>query len=151
MADIIRKATERDLSRIAEILVFSKRINYRSIFHNDDYSFGELQVANVMRAYEAHPDRLEKVWVYDDGLVKGLIQIGGKEIETLYVEPFFTSDGIGAQLMQFAISRFDADTLWVLEKNPRAQKFYQKHGFTFTGEKTHEPETPEYLLRMSRG
>ena len=35
----IRKAELKDLSRIAEILVFAKRIKYRSIFNNDDYSF----------------------------------------------------------------------------------------------------------------
>ncbi|WP_416326285.1 hypothetical protein [[Eubacterium] hominis] len=38
----IRKAKQEDISRIAEILVFTKRLNYRSIFHNDHYSFGEL-------------------------------------------------------------------------------------------------------------
>lgn len=88
-----------------------------------------------MREYEAHPDRLEKAWAYGDGLVKGLIQICGKEIEALCAEPFFTFAGIGAQLMQFAINRFEANPLWVLEKDSRAQKFHQKHGFTFTGEK----------------
>ena len=47
--EIIRKAEAKDLCRIAEILVFSKRLNYRPIFHNDEYSFGELQVVNVMK------------------------------------------------------------------------------------------------------
>ena len=41
---MIRKATPEDLSRIAEILVFVKRIKFRPIFQDDDYSFGELQV-----------------------------------------------------------------------------------------------------------
>ena len=35
----IRKAGVEDASRIAEILVFSKRKNYRSIFNNDIGSF----------------------------------------------------------------------------------------------------------------
>ena len=47
----IRKATLKDLSRIAEILVFVKRLMYRSIFHNDDYSFNELQVTKVVEKY----------------------------------------------------------------------------------------------------
>ena len=37
---MIRKAEIRDVSRIAEILVFVKRIKFRPIFRNDDYSFG---------------------------------------------------------------------------------------------------------------
>ena len=43
--EMIRKATEEDLSRIAEIsFVFNNRINYFPIFkHMEEYSFGELQ------------------------------------------------------------------------------------------------------------
>lgn len=37
--NMIRKAKVEDISRIAEILVFVKRMDYRSIFNNDDYSF----------------------------------------------------------------------------------------------------------------
>lgn len=150
MSAVIRKADPTDLCRIAEILVFSKRINYRPIFHNDAYSFGELQVVNVMRKYETQPERLEKTWVYDEGFVKGLIQIGGQEIETLYVDPFFTSGGIGGQLLDFAVRQFGANTLWVLEKNAKARQFYQRHGFCPAGERILEPETPEYLLKMHR-
>lgn len=40
----IRKATLQDVSRIAEILIFTKRMNYRFIFRNDKVSFGEMQV-----------------------------------------------------------------------------------------------------------
>ena len=57
----IRKATEKDLSRIAEILVFVKRINFRPIFQDDDYSFGELQVLTVAEEYR-NPDILNHVW-----------------------------------------------------------------------------------------
>ena len=70
----IRKAQLGDISRIAEILVFVKRINYRPIFRNDSYSFGELQVLSVAEAY-ASPDILHHIWVYDDGIVKGMIHI----------------------------------------------------------------------------
>ena len=40
----IRKSTLQDVSRIAEILIFTKRMNYRFIFQNDRVSFGEMQV-----------------------------------------------------------------------------------------------------------
>ena len=55
---MIRKAEKKDLSRIAEILVFDKRMNYRSIFKNDDYSFHVLQVLDVAKEY-AQPEILE--------------------------------------------------------------------------------------------
>ncbi len=84
----IRKATRQDISRIAEILVFTKRMNYRSIFQNDFYSFGELQVLSVAEEYTAL-DILEHIWVYDDGIVKGMIHIENVEIRELYVDCFF--------------------------------------------------------------
>ena len=49
----IRRAAVQDLSRIAEILVFVKRISFRPIFQNDAYSFGELQVLSVAEEYGA--------------------------------------------------------------------------------------------------
>jgi len=69
---MIRKAVENDLSRIAEILVFDKRVKYRSIFHDDIYAFVTLQVLPVARQY-AEPDFLHPIWVWDDGIVKGMI------------------------------------------------------------------------------
>ena len=39
---MIRRATIEDASRIAEILIFTKRMNYRKIFQNDKVSFGEI-------------------------------------------------------------------------------------------------------------
>ena len=46
---MIRQATDRDLSRIAEILVFVKRMKFRPIFQDDEYSFNELQVLTVAK------------------------------------------------------------------------------------------------------
>ena len=52
---MIRKATIQDASRIAEILVFTKRVNYRSIFHDDKVSFGEMQVYPLAKQYLDEP------------------------------------------------------------------------------------------------
>ena len=52
----IRKSTLQDVSRIAEILIFTKRMNYRFIFQNDRVSFGEMQVLPLAQDYLAHPE-----------------------------------------------------------------------------------------------
>lgn len=57
---MIRQATVSDCSRIAEILVFVKRVNYRPIFQNDAYSFGELQVLTVAETI-ADPQTLARI------------------------------------------------------------------------------------------
>ena len=69
---MIRKATIQDSSRIAEILIFTKRVNYRSIFHDDKVSFGEMQVYPLTKQYMDDPSKLANIWVYDDEFVKGI-------------------------------------------------------------------------------
>lgn len=146
---MIRKAEIKDLSRIAEILVFVKRMNYRSIFHNDEFSFNNLQVLKVAEEYEK-PEILEHIWVYDDRFVKGMIHIEGKEIIELYVDFFFQNEGIGSALIEFAKQEFDADHLWVLERNVNAIRFYEAHGFHMTGTRKLEENSIEYLVKMER-
>lgn len=99
---MIRPAIPEDASRIAEILVFSKRTNYRSIFHNDAYSFGELQVLPLALELQRDTALLSEYWVYDDEFVKGLVRISGEEIVQCYVDVFFVGQGIGGALLDFA-------------------------------------------------
>lgn len=47
----IRQAEEKDVSRIAEILVYNNRVNFFPIFKDENYSFGELQVVSVANEY----------------------------------------------------------------------------------------------------
>ena len=147
---LIRKATIKDISRIAEILVFVKRMNYRVIFRNDAVSFGEIQVLPVAEQY-SKPEILNNIWVYEaEGIVKGLIRIVEKEVVELYVEHFFQGQGIGAELIEFAKKEHDVSFLWVLEKNTNAIRFYEAHGFHLTDNKKLEEGTPEYKVMMER-
>ena len=146
----IRKAEARDLSRIAEIFVFNNRINYYPIFGDAQYSFGELQVLSVIDSCFGKAEVLKNLYVFDDGLIKGFIQTDGTEIVKLYADPFFQSHGVGKALIEFAVSRFGANHLWVLEKNTRAIAFYGRHGFLPTGIRKFEEGTTEYLIELRR-
>ncbi len=146
---MIRKAEPKDISRIAEILVFTKRMKYRSIFHNDEYSFNGLQVVKVADEFK-DPEHLDKVWVYDDGIVKGMIHLEGKEIAELYVDYFFWKEGIGSKLIEFAKEKFDVKSVWTLEKNGDAIRFYEAHGFKLNGKRQLEEGTPEYIVMLER-
>lgn len=146
---MIRRAAVEDASRIAEILVFTKRMNYRKIFQNDKVSFGEIQVYPIAKAYIDNPEKLEGVWVYDDEFVKGMLHIAGDRIEELYVDHFFENRGIGGELIQFAIGK-NCRYLWVLEKNTDARRFYERYGFTVTGKKQFEEGTTEYIVELKR-
>ena len=147
---MIRHATIADASRIAEILIFAKRMNYRKIFQNDKVSFGEMQVYPLAKRYIDHSDELKGIWVYDDEFVKGVIHHDGKQIVELYVDSFFENQGIGSKLIRFAVEQLDCDFLWVLEKNIKAIRFYQRHGFVITEVKQYEEGTTEYIVKMQR-
>ena len=138
----IRKAASDDVSRIAEILVFSKRKNYRNIFHHDAGSFVDLQVYPLAKLYFDHPDLLDGVWGYDDEFVKVFISVDGPEIKELYVDPFFEGRGIGGKLLEYAISHHRCKALWVLDQNGRAKAFYNRHGVAETGEVREVREAP---------
>ena len=147
---MIRQATAADASRIAEILIFSKRMHYRQIFSNDKVSFGEMQVYPLAKGYLDDPRELDGIWVYEDEFVKGMIHISENQILELYVDSFFENRGIGSQLLQFATEKMHCDFLWVLEKNANALRFYQKHGFAVTDEKMPQEGTEEFIVKMVR-
>lgn len=131
----IRKAMIPDLSRVAEIYVFNNRINYFPIFKDAGFSFGKLQVVSLVDQYLKRKKILENIYVFDDGLIKGFIQIKGTEICQLFVEPFFQNEGIGGELIEFAIQEFQVDHVWALEKNIRAISFLSEAWVLYDGSK----------------
>ncbi len=146
----IRPAEKKDISRIAEILVYNNRVNFFPIFKDESYSFGEMQVLNVADEYLKNNTMLSHTYVYDDGIVRGLIYIEGKEIVKLYTDTFFQNRGIGAALIEFAVNEKQSEFLWALEKNVRAIAFYERNGFCLTDERKFEEGTTEYLVKMKR-
>ena len=144
---MIRKANDKDLTRIAEILIFNYRLYFYPIFQCDEYYFDELQVPSLMKEFESQIDSL---YVYDDGVVKGFIKIEGTYIARLFVEPVLQNASIGSKLLEYAVKEHHADHLWALEKNVKAIRFYNRHGFEATGEKKLEEDTTEYLILLKK-
>lgn len=146
---MIRKATMGDVGRIAEILVYNNRRNYYPIFKDIVYSFQEFNVLDMARQLEKDPDLLEQTFLFEDLVVKGFVTVREEEICKLYVDSFFQNEGIGRELIRFAVEDLHATHLWVLEKNTRALTFYRKHGFSPDGDKKLEEGTTEYLLHLT--
>ena len=143
----IRQAKINDLVRIAEIFVFNYRLNFYPIFQEDTFYFEELTVFNMV---ESFAKELDSIWVYDDGVVKGFIQIEKLEVKRLFVEPVLQGKAIGTELLEYGIAERDANHLWALEKNIKAIAFYKRHGFDTTNEKKYEEDTTEFLVRMEK-
>lgn len=123
--------------------MFGKRVAYRPIFNNDVVSFNELQVINLIEEYRSNPALVDNMLVYDDGIIKGVINRIFKddsvEIREFYIEPFFKGNGIGKELIWQVIleartSKKNKIFLWVIEDNLSARKFYENNGFIASGE-----------------
>lgn len=147
---MLRKAGNMDISRIAEILIFTKRTTYRLIFKNDNVSFNEMQVLKEIEKL-SQPSALDNIYVYDDGIVKATVKIediGEKtKVSEFFVDPFFQGEGIGTKILNTVIEKSKEVFLYVLDKNERAIRFYVKMGFKYTGEKEEFLNSGFYMLK----
>jgi ribosomal protein S18 acetylase RimI-like enzyme len=78
-------------------------------------------------------------------------QAGVAEMPTLYVHPDAWHRGYGRALCEEGLVRanerdFDLLTLWVLEFNTRAQRFYREYGFSPDGATKVVEGTPDELI-----
>lgn len=154
----IRPMTAGDASRVAEILIFAKRTAYRTIFRNDYVSFQEMNVLELALSYRDCAPMRNDVFVYDDGIVRGMLSIGRRcapgewLLQELYVDPFFQHQGVGRELMEYFLScasnaGCSQASLWVLEANAAARQFYESFGWHPTGERRLQPGTDQFLLK----
>lgn len=147
---MLRKAGNMDISRIAEILIFTKRTTYRPIFKNDNVSFNEMQVLKEIEKL-SQPSALDNIYVYDDGIVKATVKIedvGEKtKVSEFFVDPFFQGEGIGTKILNNVIEKSKEVFLYVLDKNERAIRFYVQMGFKYTGEKEEFLSSGFYMLK----
>jgi len=147
---MIRKIEKEDVYRIGEILAYANRLNYYPIFNDINFSFKIVNVKDIGDECLKNEHFLNNAYVYEDEVIKGFVYLKGQEIDKLYVDSFFTSQGIGDQLLNYVIKEFNANELWALEKNKKAIKFYERHGFVFDGKKKLEEGTSEYLVHLIR-
>jgi len=73
------------------------------------------------------------------------------ELNALYVRAAWYGTGVAHDLIRAALLPDTPCSLWVFEKNPRAQAFYRKHGFELDGTTRVEAFTPSIEVRMVRG
>ena len=111
-------------------------------------------IADGLRGLVAEVDATIRGYVFhgpsrDDDLA------GTTEIFAIYADPRSWSTGVGRALMTAAIDAIGTRpiTLWVLEVNDRARRFYERAGFAADGarQQAHLPasvELPEVRYRL---
>lgn len=144
----IRYATVNDTKILGEIHSKSWKSTYKGIVPDEI-----LDNITSSKREKYFKKALSEKWeedaiIFKDGIPVGLICIGkcrdddkqecSGEIWGIYLLPEYWSIGIGSELFQWGIKElkrrgYKEITLWVLEENLRARKFYEKFDFYHDG------------------
>jgi ribosomal protein S18 acetylase RimI-like enzyme len=146
----IREAEPADAPALAELHVRAWRGAYRGQL-SDEFLDG-LRVEDWLerhrRALEQPPPEL-RTWVAEDGArivgfaVTGRSEDGDAdervaEVYAIYLDPERVGTGLGRVLFEHSVRDladrgFETATLWVLESNARARRFYERAGWRLDG------------------
>jgi GNAT superfamily N-acetyltransferase len=152
---VIRPAQPADAAAVAGLYLASRAafLSFAPSVHSDDevrrWMAGVLLPAGGVRVVdEAGTLRAMSAHAMDNG-------IGW--IEQLYVEPGQTGRGLGARLVQQALSELQAQgaavvRLWCFQANTGARRFYERHGFAavaFTDGRDNEEGCPDVLYERA--
>ena len=145
----IRLASIADADQIAAVHVRAWRWAYRGLV--PDASLASLSAEERARAWRAwYEESVEALtWVAEErGVVLGFVSAGPSrdedegaadgELYGIYIEPRLVETGLGRRLFETAIGwlrkrGYAGATLWVLEGNDRARRFYGSAGWTPDG------------------
>jgi len=145
---LVRPARPEDAAAVAEVHVRTWRAAYEHVFGAERLATLDLAQRRARwqeRLAAPSPDWHVFVAEHDDGSVAGFAVAGESrdssgegELYSIYVLPDAWGSGAGSGLIRAAIESlrglgFHTATLWVLEDNPRARRFYEREGWAADG------------------
>jgi ribosomal protein S18 acetylase RimI-like enzyme len=148
----VRPARLDDAAAIAAVHVRTWQAAYEHVFGSERLAAIDLPAREeIWRRRLAVPEQRHLVLVAeDDGSVVGFASCGESrdaageaELYAIYVLPEAWGSGAGPLLMAAALSGlrkngFGTARLWVLDDNPRAQRFYEREGWARDGGRREE-------------
>jgi GNAT superfamily N-acetyltransferase len=143
---VIREARPDEAEALAEVQRDACLVALPHIFPPDLYPFPMDDVRERWVVALADPD-MSVVVAEVDGRPVGLAGYRSDWLDGLYVLPGHWGRGIGLALHDAALARMrehgsDRCHLWVLERNHRARRFYERHGWHENGETRVVPFPP---------
>ena len=141
----VRPATADDAVGIARVQERGWQRAYRHVFPVEELDRGGfIQPGRWRERLERPPAGWATFVAEHDGSVVGFASVGPSrdergigELYAIYVDPDDWSTGTGRALIERAeaqlCSEYAEVTLWVLEDNPRARRFYERAGWSLDG------------------
>jgi ribosomal protein S18 acetylase RimI-like enzyme len=124
-------------------------VAFAHVYPPERYPYPDDAVREVWS--EALSDPEVEVYVAEvDGVPAGAVSVGNGFLSTLYVLPAYQGTGVGSALHDLALERLGAQglreaRLWTLERNDSGRRFYERRGWSLTGEKRVVPYPPNPL------
>lgn len=123
----IYSAHESDFEKITMVWEASVRATHHFLQEADIRAL-RLQVRKqYLPMLELHVHRNEQ------NTIVGFLGVAGIRLEMLFVAPEVFGQGVGKQLLRYAIEKLGVTELDVNEQNSQALGFYQHQGFVITG------------------
>ncbi|HEX9416941.1 MAG TPA: GNAT family N-acetyltransferase [Gaiellaceae bacterium] len=142
----IREATDADSAAVAAVHEASARTAYRDIF--GDHPFRAPDWAEILGSARV-------IVAEEDEEIVGFAVLRPAELDGPLRRASHWGRGVGSLLLADATERlsdYDELTLWVLAKNDRARRFYERHGWAPDGaEKDSHYGELELRYRKSAG
>jgi ribosomal protein S18 acetylase RimI-like enzyme len=165
---IIRPALIPDALAIAKVHIAAWQAAYAGIFPEDFLKSLSLEQREAQWVSNLNGATSATAVAEREGHVLGFVSFGPArdddcdsslvaEIVAIYVAPDAWGTGIGSQLFEFAMKSlaersFETVTLWVLEDNAQARRFYERRGFALDGRISQNTLGPPLtVLRYRRG
>jgi ribosomal protein S18 acetylase RimI-like enzyme len=150
MTFAIRAGAQEDASAIAEVHIASWQRAYahvvpRDVLYGDEFLQNRRSLWDAWRfhpgqrvAVSTDADAIVGFAAYGPERVRRPGHTGRGELYSFYFHPDVWGTGAASALLDHVDERlraegFDEAVLWVLEDNPRARAFYERHGWTASG------------------
>jgi GNAT superfamily N-acetyltransferase len=140
----IRPAASNDSETIEAVRVRGWQVAYRHVFPAAELDALPVDGTRWRARIDKPPPGWATFVAVEDGAVVGFSCVGPSrdehglgELYAIYVHPAAWSTGAGRALLERAEEQlrgeYEVATLWVLEDNPRARRFYEAAGWTADG------------------
>lgn len=146
MDELIREACQDDLIVVAQLFRFSREseLPYLPNLHTPEEDLNFFQ--NVVFA-------TQKIFVLlNPEQIVGFIAFDDEWVHHLYLHPQAVGKGFGEKLLKIAKASSQTLQLWAFQRNTRAIKFYEKHGFRIIQETDgagNEEREPDVLMEWT--
>ncbi|MEC4117212.1 acetyltransferase [Myroides phaeus] len=123
---MIRKVKVVDYPRLMEIWE-SAVVNTHDFLHKEDFEYYKANIPTYFQYVNLYV--LENA----SGVLVGFMGIAEESLEMLFIDNAYRGQGVGKQLLRYAVEQMNVSKVDVNEQNTQGVGFYLHYGFTQIG------------------